>query len=229
MDDALRGAPGPFPADLAAMALGVICPNPDSDLVEKLITLLLQLCPHCSSEEGGDGTPGSRRARLLPWVLADTLGVMNPLVVRRALVKQLTLKPLHDHPPLIYLISVIQPPEPQVTRFLDHCLRYSTDTMALIHTIRALGWIYARKYRKTFEQIAAGRDGDTARQPGRPLGGWKGSDKDWRRLRLNAMEALGRIGDKQTLTNLRKGRHNWDLRLERTYYALVEEIGWRRT
>ena len=169
------------------------------------------------------------------WAVTDALALLDPaLVTRRAILPLLDAQVARQqglpartwrnraawYERLAYLIGKIRAQEPAALAFLERCLFEFKGVRLKGKAIQSLGWLYDRRYKALFEEIAIGDFGKIALRP--RLSRWERTY-----LRRKAIEALAYIGDRETLTRLRAGRTGWNPELERAFYWTSEEIYWR--
>jgi hypothetical protein len=169
------------------------------------------------------------------WAVTDSLTQLDPVLVTERAVLPLLDERAADHEGLdsrtwrnraawydrlAYLIGKIRAQDPIPRAFLDRCLYEFTNVWVTAKAVQSLGWMYDRKYKKLFEEIALGDFSRIAVTEHLP-------DENAIYLRRKAIEALASIGDLETLTTLRAGRTDWSPELERAFYWTTEEITWR--
>jgi hypothetical protein len=169
------------------------------------------------------------------WAATDALALLDPAVVtRRAILPLLDAEAAeregldartwkrrnHWYERAAYLIGKIRAQDPATRAFLDRCLYEFTSVWLKAKAIQSLGWMYERSYKELFEQIAVGDFSNVALREHL-------SEEETIYLRRKAIQALGNIGDRDTLARLREKRTDWCPELERAFYWTSEEIYWR--
>ena len=169
------------------------------------------------------------------WTLTDTLAHCDPqIVVRRTilpfldktiayqegLAEEVWKKRQHWYEKVAYLIGKIQPSHDLARLFLHDCIYKFSHVWVKARAIKALAGLGDTEYKSVFEQLAVGKTDGVKLSA-------KINAEDLLYLRRVAIEALGRIGDRQTIETLRADIPDWTPELSDSYYQASEEIYWR--
>jgi len=176
------------------------------------------------------------------WAVAEAMLLLDPaLVLQRAILPFLDedlarqagvlgtaawKKRAYWYPHMAYLIGRTRAQHPATEAFLQRCLYEWHPVSYKVQAIRALGWMYDRRYKEPFERIAAGQFDELA------LGESFSPQIDGILLQCTALDALGDIGDRETVDRIRAAMRadpkRWRNRdLVRAFYHATEEIFWR--
>lgn len=174
------------------------------------------------------------------WPVADALAIIDSEVVNRRVIREILKEHaeakfdpdqrIHLYKCLAYLIGRIRIQDDEAHGFLlETCLAEHTDVRLWASAIRAMGDLSDPNHRPVLEQIALGEFQDVELSDGRSVDLEKGLSRDYERslLRRRAIEALGNVGNEETLQKLRAGKTDLDVELWQSFYLTSEEIYWR--